>query len=655
MNKSLPFLAIVSLAITSASPAAAPHRPNIVLIFPDNIGIGEVGSFGGARGVPTPNIDRIGREGMRFTNFNVEYSCTPSRISVLTGRYAVRASQDNNGGMTLWETTIAEALQPLGYATAIFGKWDLGGADWQGKREPTQQGFEEWYGIPETSHASQFATFPGFDPATQETPCVWEGATGAPAKKSKVFDLAARRTIDREVTERGAKFIQKNAQQGRPFFLYLPLTQLHFPALPHPDKAGTTGAGDMGDSMADIDHNVGLILQALQQSKSDHNTLVIWCGDNGAEMRRPWRGSPGPWRGFYNSAMEGGIRTPCVMRWPGRIPAGRVSNELMHEMDLFPTIAAAVNAPEIIPHDRAIDGVNQLPFLEGRQPRSRRDSVIFMEPKGSVMAVKWHDWKFWYSFKTELPDPEPDNLVRLFDLRVDPREEIDVKDHYPWVIGIMDRIVADYEASLIKYPRTPANAADPYTPPPVGSGRPVVTYTRTDRTSPVPRSKALAKPDFSGSWSTTVLQTKSPIGRVDPPVIPALGSGWGDKISIKHTSDYIEVERVLFAPREVQSTVRYRLALDGSKSENDVNVGRAGHATTSTAAWEENRFIVTTWFPFQDPKSGQWSKSKVVQTLWLQPPSGPPWEPTLMVETRREGALGGLPSVSRTVYSKGYR
>lgn len=644
-----------ALALASAGFAAGPSRPNVVLIFPDNIGAGEVGSFGGVRGVPTPNIDRIGREGIRLTNFNVEYSCTPSRISVLTGRYAVRASQDNNSGMTLWETTIAEALKPLGYATAIFGKWDLGGPDWHGKREPTYQGFDEWYGIPETSHSSQFLSAPGFDPTTQETPSVWEGSAGAPARKVKRFDLAARRRIDREAAERGAQFILQNARAGRPFFLYLPLTQLHFPALSHPDKAGTTGAGDMGDAMADLDHHVGLILQALRQGKIDENTLVIWAGDNGAEQRRPWRGSAGPWRGYYNSALEGGIRPPCVIRWPARIPAGQVSGEIIHEMDLFPTIAAAVAAPEIIPNDRAIDGVNQLPFLEGKQPRSNRDSVLFMEPKGTVMAVKWHDWKFWYSFKTELPDPEPENLVRLFDLRVDPREEIDVKDHYPWAIGVMDRLVADFEASLLKYPRTPANAPDPYTPPPAGSGRPVATYARTDRGPLAVRSKAVAKPDFSGSWSTALLQTRSPIGRVDPPVVPTLGSGWGDKISILHASDRLEVERVLFSPRDLQSTARYRIALDGSKTEHNHEVGRSGNIAESTAAWDGNRLVVTTSFPVQDPKSGQWSKSQVVQTLWLQPPAGPPWEPTLLIETKREGALGGLPSVSRTVYSKGYR
>ena len=132
--------------------AYAQKRPNVVLIFPDNLGIGEVASYGGVRGVPTPNIDQIGKEGIRLTNFNVEYSCTPSRACIMTGRYATRTGETYGEGLTHWEVTIAEGLRSVGYATALFGKWDLGGDDdWLGKREPTQQGFDEWYGIPSTS------------------------------------------------------------------------------------------------------------------------------------------------------------------------------------------------------------------------------------------------------------------------------------------------------------------------------------------------------------------------------------------------------------------------------------------------------------------------------------------------------------------------
>jgi len=224
----------------------------------------------------------------------------------------------------------------------------------------------------------------------------------------KPYDVESRRTTDREAAERGIAFMEENARAGRPFFFFYPMTQVHFPALPHPDFAGSTGAGDMADAMADVDHNVGLVLDAIERLGIEDNTLVFWCTDNGAEMRRPWRGAAGPWRGFYNSAMEGGIRTPCVVRWPGRIPAGQVSNDLVHEVDLFPTIAAAAGAPEIVPGDRIIDGLNQLPFLEGAEPRSRRESVLFLAREGHVMAVKWHDWKLWYLFRTEIESRDVD-------------------------------------------------------------------------------------------------------------------------------------------------------------------------------------------------------------------------------------------------------
>ena len=646
-----------ALSLSMVSPliaTAQQDRPNVVLMFPDNLGIGEVSSYGGPRGVPTPNIDRIGEEGLRLTNFNVEYSCVVSRIAVLTGRYAVRTGEGYRNGMTLWEVTIAEALGSIGYATALFGKWHVGGFNWLDRREPTHQGFDEWWGIPETSHVAQYTTFENFDSTRIAIPYIWAGKRGEPSRRDKPYDLDTRRTIDREAAERGIEFMGRNVDEGKPFFLFYPMTQVHFPALPHPDFAGTTGAGDIGDAMADVDHNVGLVLHALDSLGIADNTIVFWCTDNGAEMRRPWRGSPGPWRGFYNSAMEGGIRSPCVVRWPARIPAGRVSNEVVHEIDIFPTIAAAVGAPEIVPDDRIVDGVNQLPFFEGKQEHSNRESAIFIAREGHVMAVKWHDWKLWYLFRTEL-EPDSDNLVRLFDLGVDPKEEIDVKDFYPWVISAMDGIVADYEASIERYPRVPGDAEDPYTPPPAGSGDATATYRRTDRRDRGPRSDALPNPNFTGPWSTTTLSAAPPTGESAPPPVITLGSGWGDRISIVHTGDSLQVERVMFTARELQPAVAYHYVLDGSETENTVTVGRDGPAPTSTAVWEGDRLVITTRYRFQEPGDGNWQSSEVIQTMWLQPASGPPFEPSLVVETARGSALGGRASTNRTVYSRGYR
>jgi arylsulfatase A-like enzyme len=472
MHPSIRIVATVVLALALpaiGAPAAASaqsDRPNIVLIFPDNLGWGEVGAYGSVRGAPTPRIDRLAEEGIRLDNFNVEYSCTVSRIALLTGRHAVRTGGTQATGMTLWEVTIAEALQELGYATGLFGKWHVGGDDWLGRREPTHQGFDEWWGIPGTSHVAQFTSFETWDPTTMEAPYIWEGRAGEPPRKLKEYDLETRRTIDREAAEHGIAFMERAVQQGRPFFFFYPMTQIHFPTLPHPDFAGTTGAGDIGDSMASVDYNVGLVLDALDRLGVANNTIVFWCTDNGAEARRPWRGSAGPWNGFYNSAMEGGIRTPCIIRWPGRIPAGRVSNEIVHQVDFFPTIAAAVGA-DIVPDDRPIDGVDQLAFLEGKQEHSNRESVIYFAQNGSVMAVKWRDWKFWYAFRPLPGDTDPSRM-RVFNLRSDPKEESDLKQSEPWVRSVADSIVAEFTTSTERFPNVPTGADDPWQP---GGGR----------------------------------------------------------------------------------------------------------------------------------------------------------------------------------------
>lgn len=454
-----------ALPAMASAQSSQQGRPNIVLMFPDNLGWGEVGVYGSVRGVPTPQIDRIAAEGIRLNNFNVEYSCTVSRIALLTGRYAARTGGTQATGMTLWEVTIAEALRSLGYATGLFGKWHVGGDAWEGRREPTDQGFDEWYGIPGTSHTAQFTSFDNWDPATMETPYIWEGKTGEQPRKVKPYNLDTRRTVDREAAEHGIAFMERSVGANTPFLFFYPITQIHFPTLAHPDFAGSTGAGDIGDAMADIDHNVGLVLEAIERLGIEENTIVFWCTDNGAEIRRPWRGTAGPWSGYYNSAMEGGVRTPCVIRWPGRIPAGQVSNEIVHQVDFFPTLAAAVGAPEIVPADRPIDGVNQLPFLEGKQAHSNRTSVVYMAQGGILHAVKWRDWKFWYDFRP-VPGvaPQPPTTA-LFNLRSDPKEETDIKDFNPWVMSVADSIVEEYRKSTEMYPNVPTGVDDPYIPP----------------------------------------------------------------------------------------------------------------------------------------------------------------------------------------------
>lgn len=455
-------VASAAFSIATADQTSPTSRPNIVLIFPDNLGIGELAMYGGNRGVATPRLDALAAEGLRLTNFNAEYFCIASRAAILTGRHSIRSGTHGYRpqkpgspyawhGLTQWEITIPEMLAPLGYTSAVFGKWHLGDHE---DRLPTKQGFDAWYGIPLSSNEAERST-------TGEVPYIWEGTSAMPSKKVKVFDLSTRRTIDREATDRSVAFMERSAKGRQPFFLFLALTQIHYPTLPHPEFAGATGAGDIGDAVAEMDRNVGVVWDAIKRIGVERNTIFIFAGDGGAEWRRPYRGTAGPWRGFYATGLEGGLRTPFVIRWPGRIPAGRVSNEVVHQVDLFATLAQATGG--VIPADRAIDSVNLLPFLEGKQPRSGREGFpVFIG--GDIRAVKWRDWKLHYAWQEESGQPlEP--VMKLFDLRADPKEETDVLAAHAWAEEQIGRVAAEFRLSLEKYPLVPVGTPEPYSPP----------------------------------------------------------------------------------------------------------------------------------------------------------------------------------------------
>src|SRR5687767_6056178 len=203
-------LAAIATLTAAGDPPLQPSRPNIVLIFPDNLGWGEVGVYGSVRGAITPRLDKMAAEGIRLNNFNVEFSCTVSRAALLTGRYAIRTGATQGNGITLWEVTIAEALKTVGYATGLFGKWHIGGDRPEGKRDPSQQGFDEFYGIPRTSNEAQTTIANG---STQPgTSFVWEGKVGEPVRNVKPFDLESRRFIDRESATKGIGFMERSVK-----------------------------------------------------------------------------------------------------------------------------------------------------------------------------------------------------------------------------------------------------------------------------------------------------------------------------------------------------------------------------------------------------------------------------------------------------------
>jgi arylsulfatase A-like enzyme len=444
----------------------AMDQPNIVLILADNLGWGELGCYGGGalRGAPTPRIDALAGEGMRFLNFNIESDCVPTRSALMTGRHPIRtgALQSVPAGLPQGihpsEVTLAQLLSGQGYATAIFGKWHLG--DRKG-RFPHDRGFDEWYGISRTTNESLFTTAVGFDPAVVDIPCIQAGKCGEPARRVADYDIEMRRRIDGDLTRMACDFVTIQGRAGRRFFLYLPLTQLHFPTLPNRDFEGRTGAGDFADSMVEMDHRVGQVLDTLQAEGLSANTLVIFASDNGPEFRRPWRGTAGPWTGTYHTAMEGGLRAPLIVRWPGRI-APSVTNEMAHVTDLYTTLAKIAGAP--IPQGRAIDGLDLSGFLFGETDRSPREGFLFYI-KDQLRAIKWRNWKLHMIWETE-PNTGTVHLEvpYLFNVIQDPKEETDVNATQGWVRGPMRKMAQAFERSLAEYPRVPPGAPDDWTP-----------------------------------------------------------------------------------------------------------------------------------------------------------------------------------------------
>lgn len=443
------------------------QTPHIVLILADNLGWGELGCYGGGalRGAPTPRIDALASQGLRLLNFNVESDCVPTRSALMTGRHPIRTGALQSlpaglpQGLIPWEVTIAEVLSEAGYATGMFGKWHLG--DKEG-RYPKDKGFDEWYGIPRTTNESMFTQQVGFDPELVDVPHVMEGRRGEPARKCEVYDLEMRRRIDEELTRRSVDFIARQTAAQRPYFLYVPLTQLHFPTIPHRSFEGASKKGDFADSLMEMDARVGQIVDAVEASTAADNTLIIFASDNGPEYRRPWRGSAGMWTGTYHTAMEGALRVPLIARWPGRIPSGGVSNEIVHVVDLFPTLASLAGAR--VPEDRPIDGVDQSPFFTGQAPKSRREGFVYYI-KNELRAAKWRDWKMHFVWETE-PNAGPLHLETpyLFNLVQDPKEETDVSSTQGWVRGPVRKMIQAFQDSLKQVLPIPPGAPDGFIP-----------------------------------------------------------------------------------------------------------------------------------------------------------------------------------------------
>ena len=463
-----------SSALARRNSTISSQKPNIVLVFMDNYGWGEPGVYGGGilRGAPTPHLDRLAEEGMQLLNFNVEAQCTPSRAAIMTGRYGIRSGNASIPistpvyGLTQWEYTMAEILSDTGYATGIFGKWHLGHTT---GRYPTNQGFDEWYGIPNSSDESFWTNDSRYRPDSHpfaHPEYIMEARKGEEPTKVKLYNLEERALIDKTLTYKAMDFMERQVNANQPFFLFLPYTQPHMPVTPHPDFAGKTGNGDYADVLAQIDAYVGQLLDKVDDLGIADNTLFIFTSDNGPDPQEPWHGFSGPWRGSYFTGYEGSLRVPFLMRWPGKVPAGEVSNEIVHEMDLFPTFARIVEGK--VPGDRIIDGLDQLDFFLGNQENSNRDSVIIYLGD-ELFGVKWRNYKMvTKTLDRAWGQPtQTYNVPLFFDLQTDPKEEHPVDPNWiklGWVRWPAGQALAEHEASLQKEPPIKPGTPDPYRP-----------------------------------------------------------------------------------------------------------------------------------------------------------------------------------------------
>ena len=264
--------------------------PHIVVIMADNLGWGELGCYGGGalRGAPTPRIDALAEQGLLLHNFNVESDCVPTRSAFMTGRHPIRTGALQSTppnlpqGISPWEVTLPERLKEAGYQTAMYGKWHLGD---RAGRFPHDRGFDDWYGIPRTTDEVHFTSSIGFDPEVASVPHIMSGKAGNPAVNCGEYNLEARRMIDEMLINKATAFLEDASKKDAPFFLFLPIVNLHFPTLPHPYFEGASGYGGNADCMMEMDHCVGQVVDKINQLGLDDDTLLIFCSDNGPEFR----------------------------------------------------------------------------------------------------------------------------------------------------------------------------------------------------------------------------------------------------------------------------------------------------------------------------------------------------------------------------------
>jgi arylsulfatase A-like enzyme/dienelactone hydrolase len=463
------FLSAAAAAVTAAPTPGNQDKPNVVFIFCDDLGYADIGCFG-AKDIRTPNIDRLAAEGTRFTSFYVAQSvCTASRASLMTGSYANRVSMSgalnhtSTTGLHPSEKLLPQIFKEQGYATAIYGKWHLGHHP---AFLPTRRGFDEWLGIPYSNDNGPL------HPVTKGIPAL-------PLYENQdIVEVDPDQSqFTRRLTERAVSFIERN--HDRPFFLFVPHIMPHVPIFASPRFRGKSGRGLYGDVVQELDWGVGEIMAALRRFGLDERTLVIFSSDNGPFLSYgEHAGLADPLREGKLTTFEGGMRTPCIVRWPGRVPAARTSDEPWSTMDFHVTLVNLIGGK---PGPAKRDGIDVLPLLLG-QPGAKGRNEFWFYSGEELHAVRQGDWKLHvpHEYLTVAAEPgrggkpsnfanmKPDSIENsgirgiasrhgyrvektglvLYNVRTDPSETKDVAAAHPEIVAALQQVVAAARADL---------------------------------------------------------------------------------------------------------------------------------------------------------------------------------------------------------------
>ena len=429
------FLLAILFAL-AASPATATERPNIIVILTDDLGYGDVGPTGGTL-IPTPNLDRMANQGATLTSFYSSANiCTPARASLLTGRYAVRSGLAeeviqpySTHGLPSNEVTIAEMLGEIGYRTALIGKWHLGH---QPQHHPLNHGFDSFFGLPYSNDMNPLALYEGREAVEQPV----DQATMTRRFTQRAIDIATQESDD-------------------PFFIYLAQPMPHIPLFASEAFDGLTGLGEYADVVAELDHETGRLLEALDVSGKARDTIVFFTSDNG-----PWFvGSTGPYRGRKGTSWDGGYRVPFVAWAPGRIAPGVRSAQAAALIDLLPTIAGLTGAK--VPADRAIDGRDIWPVLTSDAP-SPHEALWFFNNQ-YITAARQGPWRMVfqdYYRGLDLPLDQFGSYL-LFDIERDPGETLDQAGEHPEVVARLRALLAQARSDLAIETRPPFRLPEP--------------------------------------------------------------------------------------------------------------------------------------------------------------------------------------------------